>query len=554
MEQIQVQKLKINATNIKNSLVSYNKQLIKLRKDEARFLFTETERQQAEQKENKIERGSISKSVESIKSKILSGPLGFFDKVKEFFGIVLLGLLINNLPKIIESLKKFFSENKWIIDATKFTLKIIGDGIMGIIWLVDKYPKAVMQNIDKEREKLKTEVDKLVNVADGVYNFWNNLFGFNNPQQTSSTASPQSQPSGPSSTLPSPTVVGSIPVTKPSTNTTPQTGTPSRNTPVQKFAKGGTVKPQATKTTVAGGFRGTTPSPLGRRAIESVDSFEGFNQVASGVKLNSILLGEKDGVNDTFSRVNESFRQFLDLFANAEKGKPFPTPTPPGTPRVDDPFSSPTAIKLDPSDVIGTVGYTGRVIPAGPGGSHIHIEDYSTPGGGIPTSVKSNILVNGKPMTSALRFSSGIGMREGKLHAGEDYAGNPGQSITLTGGLKFVRFVPQGSDSSFAGYGNVVVIQDANGKKYFLGHLNSGPTPELIKKIKDQQKKVDVVAPAVRGLVDQLLRPEYRESEPEVSFVFTRTRTKVMPFPVIKEVNKTIASNNNYSESSALWG
>jgi len=554
MEQVQVQKLRINATNIKNSLVSYNKQLVKLRKDEVRFLYTEQKRQQAEQKENKIERGSILKSVESIKSKILSGPLGFFDKVKEFFGIVLLGLLINNLPKIIESLKKFFSENKWIIDATKFTLKIIGDGIMGIIWLVDKYPKAVMQNIDKEREKLKTEVDKLVNVADDVYNFWNNLFGFNNPQQTSSTASPQSQPSGPSSTPPSPTVVGSIPVTKPSTNTTPQIGTPSRNTPVQKFAKGGTVKPQATKTTIASGFRGTTSTPLGRRAIESVDSFEGFNQVASGVKLNSVLLGEKDGVNDTFSRVNESFRQFLDLFANAEKGKPFPTPTPPGTPRSDDPFSSPTAIKLDPSDVIGTVGYTGRVIPAGPGGSHIHIEDYSTPGGGIPTSVKSNILINGKPMTSALRFSSGIGMRNGRLHAGEDYAGNPGQSITLTGGLKFVRFVPQGSDSSFAGYGNVVVIQDANGKKYFLGHLNSGPTPELIKKIKDQQKKVDVVAPAVRGLVDQLLRPEYREPEPEVSFVFTRTRTKVMPFPVIKEVNKTIASNNNYSESSALWG
>jgi hypothetical protein len=552
MEQIQVQKLKINATNIKNSLVSYNKQLIKLRKDEARFLFTETKRQQAQQKEDKIEKGSISKTIESIKSKIIAGPLGFFDKVKEFFGIVLLGLLINNLPKIIESLKKFFSENKWIIDAAKFTIKIIGDGIMGLIWLVDKYPKSVMQNIEKEKEKLKVEIDKLIAITDGVYNLWNNLLGFNNPQQTPSTASPQpqsSQSSTPTPTIPSPTTTGSTPVTRPATSPTA-----SRNTPVQKFAKGGTVKPQATKTTVAGGFRGTTPSPLGRRAIESVDSFEGFNQVASGVKLNSILLGEKDGVNDKFSKVNESFRQFLDLFANAEKGKPFPTPTPPGAPRVDDPFSSPTAIKLDPSDVIGTVGYTGRVVPAGPGGSHIHIEDYSTPGGGIPTSVKSNILINGKPMTSALRFSSGIGMRNGRLHAGEDYAGNPGQSITLTGGLKFVRFVPQGSDSSFAGYGNVVVIQDANGKKYFLGHLNSGPTPQLIKKIKEQQKSKDVVAPAMKGLVDQLLRPEYREPEPEVSFVFTRTRTKVMPFPVIKEVNKTIASNNNYSESSALWG
>ena len=554
MEQVQIQKLKINATNIRNSLVSYNKQLIKLRKDEARFIFTETKKQQAQEKERKIEKGSISKSIESVKSRILSGPLGFFDKVKEFFGIVLLGLIINNLPQIIEKLKKFFSDNKWIIDAAKFTIKIIGDGIMGIIWLVDKYPKAVMQNIDKEREKLKSEVDKLISAADGVYNFWNNLLGGNDNQKQTTASQPQrSSEQGQSQPLPSPTFIGSVPYKGSPVNPTPQTATAPGNAPIQSFAKGGTVKQQSRKVTIASGFRGTTSTPIGKKAIESVDSFENFGQVASGVKLNSILLSEKEGVNDTFYKVNESFRQFLDLFADAEKGKP-PTPTPPGRPRTDDPFSSPTAIKLDPSDIIGTVGYTGRVVPAGPDGSHIHIEDYNTPGGAIPTSVKSNILINGKPMTSALRFSSGIGMREGRLHAGEDYAGNPGQSISLTGGLKFVRFVPQGSDSSFAGYGNVVVIQDANGKKYFLGHLNSGPTPQLIKKIKDQQKKVDVVAPAVKSLVDQLMRPEYREETSDVSFVFTRTRTKVMPFPVVREVNKTVASNNNYSESSALWG
>lgn len=555
MEQVQVQQLKINATNIRNSLVSYNKQLIKLRKDEVRFIFTENKRQQAQEKEKNIEKGSLSKSIESVKSRLLSGPLGFFDKVKEFFGIVLLGLLVNNLPQIIEKLKKFFSDNKWIIDAAKFTIKIIGDGIMGIIWLVDEYPKAVMQNIDREREKLKTEVDKLISVADGVYNLWNNLLGFGNQKQTTSKSNQSQQQSGQGTNqpLPSPTFIGSIPYQGSPVNPTPKTAVTPGNSPIQAFAKGGTVKRESKKATVSSGFRGSTSTPMGKKAIESVDSFENFSQVASGVKLNSTLLGEKNGVNDTFNKMNESFKQFLDLFANAEKGKPS-TPIPPGRPRIDDPFSSPTAIKLDPSDVIGTVGYTGRVIPAGPGGSHIHIEDYNTPGGAIPTSIKSNILINGKPMTSALRFSSGIGMREGRLHAGEDYAGNPGQSISLTGGLKFVRFVPQGSDSSFAGYGNVVVIQDSSGKKYFLGHLNSGPTQQLIKKIKDQQKKVDVVAPAMKGILDKLLKPEYREEAPDVSFVFTRTRTKVMPFPVVREVNKTIALNNTYSESSALWG
>ena len=51
MEQVQLQKLKINATNIKNTLVNYNKQAIKLRKDEFRFSFNEDKEKKLRKKD-----------------------------------------------------------------------------------------------------------------------------------------------------------------------------------------------------------------------------------------------------------------------------------------------------------------------------------------------------------------------------------------------------------------------------------------------------------------------------------------------------------------------
>ena len=80
-------RLRINVSNIKNSLVGYNREMRKLRLQEKRIVFDSQKREQMKEKENKLESSGVGKTIESVKSRILSGPLGFFDKVKEFLGI-----------------------------------------------------------------------------------------------------------------------------------------------------------------------------------------------------------------------------------------------------------------------------------------------------------------------------------------------------------------------------------------------------------------------------------------------------------------------------------
>ena len=156
MEQVQLQKLKINATNIKNTLVNYNKQAIKLRKDEFRFSFNEDKEKKLRKKEEKIEgKDIVQQPLEKIKSKLLSGPLGFFDKVKEFFGIVFLGLVINNLPQIIN---KVTEVGETLINVANSIIKVVEatvNGVNGFISIIQSFPEITKRKLIEEKDKLE---------------------------------------------------------------------------------------------------------------------------------------------------------------------------------------------------------------------------------------------------------------------------------------------------------------------------------------------------------------------------------------------------------------
>ena len=533
MEQIQIQKLKINATNIKNSLTGYNKQLIKLRRDEFRFSFTEDKRKKLRKKEEKLEsKTPIQKPLEVIKSKILAGPMSFFDKVKEFFGIVFLGLLINNLPKIINGLKKFFTDNKWIIDAIKFTIKLIGDGIMGMIWLVTEYPKGVQQSMMNELKWAKNEFEKIIDIVDNAYKIWS---AFYDPTPNSSSSSSSSS-QGSSSSSPQPGL--NVP-----------TGT-SNPQPPQKLARGGTVRRQSdskssanepSKSTITSGFRGATPTPMGRKAIESTDAFGTFATVTEQLKEQSVLLDGKGGINENFTDVNESFNQFLISLKDREdkdekppgskispsaRRTPSPTPSPGGV-------SAPNGIKVDPTDILGTIGSTGRS-----SGPHLHIETgdgYGGAGGAIPKNVLDNIFIGGVPLS---KLSQGDGIGAGRGHRGFDYPANLGSSISVGANLKFVEY----DEGYNAGYGNSLIIIDENGNKYLLGHLNSGPTPSALKKIKDKQKQVKPLQVSTKigtNPEDSLM------AMGSFDFLVTQVIEKPVPMPIPFRVNSNSESKSN---------
>jgi len=430
MEQTQVQKLKINATNIRNTLTGYNKQLRKLRVEESRYSFISEKRRKIEAEEKRLEKGPIQKSTEWLKSRIVSAPMSFLDKLKEFFGIVLLGLIINNLPKIIAQLKQFFSDNKWLIDVVKFTISAIADGVMGMIWLVTKYPKAVQKNMMKELKKVQDEIDKVIAIANGAYGIWNN---FLNPKQTPTKTTPSPPMVAPGSMYPAQTPQSASPPSQSTASPNPQSSNqPSQ--PVQKFAKGGTVKGGQTSK-IRSSFRGATPTAMGRKAIESTNAFETFGTVASDAKINSSILGGRDGVTDNFDKVNQSLDQFLKVLKGEDTGKPPGPPSPPGAPGGSPP---------------------GSTAPSVPGNGKIS--------GGAVVTQRNDRDGEQTGIDIALRDSSG-GFGIGALIR------NPFESLKITG----VGFQGSGSGESGKGFGLYVTGEAVvDGKRYELlvGHLD----------------------------------------------------------------------------------
>ena len=526
MEQVQLQKLKINATNIKNTLVNYNKQAIKLRKDEFRFSFNEDKEKKLRKKEKKIEgKDIVQQPLEKIKSKLLSGPLGFFDKVKEFFGIIFLGLVINNLPQIIN---KVTEVGETLINVANSIIKVVEaavNGVNGFISIIQSFPEITKRKLIEEKDKLEKfilELDKIIDPMNREY------IKLDRDLKSKSTNS------------------------KPKDNS--PTKNPNESQDTQKKSRGGTVKPsrskpaekQTTKSTITGTFRGATPTPMGKKAIESTNSFETFATVAEQVKEHSVLLDGKGGINENFTDVNESFSQFLiNLKDKEDKDKKPPTskitpgtrrtPPSPGT-STPGGVNAPSGVKVDPSDILGAIGSTGRST-----GPHLHIETGDGSGGAggvVPKNILDNVFIGGVPLS---RLKQGDGLGAGRSHKGFDYPANSGSSLTIGGNLKFVEY----DEGYNAGYGNSLIIMDENGNKYLLGHLSSGPTQSALKKIKEKQKP-QVKPQQVSRKIGQSPEDSLLAMGGGVDLFITQVVEKPVPFPMPVRVNSNSESSNNF--------
>ena len=108
----QVQELKLNAKNIRSSLVSSNAKMKKLRLKRSRLLIEDTRRATISKKEKKIEStsGSFSRSIKNIGNKVLSKPLDIMSKVTSLASLLLLGVAINNMEVLAEKVKEIFDK------------------------------------------------------------------------------------------------------------------------------------------------------------------------------------------------------------------------------------------------------------------------------------------------------------------------------------------------------------------------------------------------------------------------------------------------------------
>jgi len=188
----QINQLKINSTNIKNTLFKSNKELKKLRAKERNLLNRQKISAKRLQKENFTEgkgSGAGGGMGGYLAGKALAPTMSIIDKLKEFAGTVLLGLLVNNLPTAIKKVENFLEENKDIIKTVKDVITATGNALSIIVNIV-KGPKAPdptkLKEENKELEELKKEfesggrfekeIDGLVKETDDLENEFKDEF------------------------------------------------------------------------------------------------------------------------------------------------------------------------------------------------------------------------------------------------------------------------------------------------------------------------------------------------------------------------------------------
>lgn len=130
METIQVkevQKLKLNVTNINSFLKKSSKDYTKVKKNNKRLVSDQNKIKKTKEKEKTIEKKSVGGSPLSNVKDVAKSSAGIFDKILSFGGILLSGILLNALPSIKKKIDGFAEENKEVIDNVVSTLTVVKD-------------------------------------------------------------------------------------------------------------------------------------------------------------------------------------------------------------------------------------------------------------------------------------------------------------------------------------------------------------------------------------------------------------------------------------------
>ena len=323
METTQVQKLKLNVTNINSFLVNSNKDLRRLRVEKNKLFVSQEKQIKVQEKENKIEKTDfgIGSSFNKIKNAVTSTTGSIFDKIKEFFGLILLGTLLNNLPRILSQLENFF--NSPVIKTIGSIITVIGNGIMTFAKIATEFPKSAQTQFLKTKDDLEKKFDEL----EGIYSaLIPDLEKYNQQKngQSPSTQTPTTTPVRPGQPL------------NPQTNTRILTSpTAPGTTTLPAFSKVGTVKSESNrKVTSSAPTPGGGQSGKAKRARQASDrGFTGFKVAVDKINENTKL----DENNATaFEKMSYNFKTLTSLMS----GKT-PSTTPPGPPGSTPPGPTP---------------------------------------------------------------------------------------------------------------------------------------------------------------------------------------------------------------------
>ena len=151
-----IKSLRLNAKNIKSTLISGNKALKKIRADEKSFLAKQNQEQKKINRENFIEgKKKVSGKMGALGKRLAAPALGFIDKLKEFFGTILLGLAITNIPILIKKVQTWLEENEDLINTVKAVISGLGSALQVIVNIFTTgQPGTSLEDLKKQNKEL----------------------------------------------------------------------------------------------------------------------------------------------------------------------------------------------------------------------------------------------------------------------------------------------------------------------------------------------------------------------------------------------------------------
>ncbi len=158
--QEQTKKLKLNASNIKSVLINKNKTLVRLRKSKSRMLDVNMRQAKQAKVAGKMATGAdVASPGLSIGMDILNMGMQFLTGIFKFIGLMMVGLVFNNLPSIIATVKP-------AVEATTKGVKAVWKVVSRIGSTMMRFGKWIGQLFN--RGKAEKDVNKIEENNKGI--------------------------------------------------------------------------------------------------------------------------------------------------------------------------------------------------------------------------------------------------------------------------------------------------------------------------------------------------------------------------------------------------
>ena len=129
----QVEQLKLNVTNIHSFLVKENKKKEKLSAKKEDNKKRKISFQKKQQKEKQLEAKKATKSKKDVGEQVIkTSSMGLLDKLFNFGGLLIGGILVNAADGIVKEGKKFYEDNKEFFDTIGGFLTGVKDAVVGL--------------------------------------------------------------------------------------------------------------------------------------------------------------------------------------------------------------------------------------------------------------------------------------------------------------------------------------------------------------------------------------------------------------------------------------